>query len=71
MKEENSRRDELKDDDETKMSDETVEMIASGYEWVCPICDFLRKEIEINDTVYCENCNTEFEVFEVHHALRG
>lgn len=32
---------------------ESVDLIASGYEWVCPHCDKLNREIEITQTVTC------------------
>lgn len=47
---------------------ETVDLIASGYEWTCPKCDTLNREIAIKETVKCANCGEEFEVGEVDHA---
>ena len=49
---------------------QTVELIASGYEWECPECEFLNKEIEITLTVTCEHCQEKFEVdvYGAHHA---
>jgi hypothetical protein len=31
----------------------SVDIIASGYEWICPKCDKLNLEIEITETVTC------------------
>lgn len=38
-----------------------VDIIASGYEWICPDCETLNREIEINETVKCVCCDAEFE----------
>jgi hypothetical protein len=32
---------------------DTVDLIASGYEWICPHCDKLNHEIEATETVMC------------------
>ena len=49
--------------------DEYVDLIASGYEWVCPQCDRLNKEIDAsNQFVKCENCKNSFEVMDIDHA---
>lgn len=47
---------------------ETVELIAAGYEWNCPTCDHLNKEIEILNTVTCRACERQFQVTEYDHA---
>ena len=47
---------------------ETVDMIASGYEWICPDCEWFNKEIEIECEVSCSNCSKTFEVGVVEHA---
>lgn len=47
---------------------DTVELIASGYEWVCPKCKAFKKEIEITEEVFCNNCMTRFVVDNYHHA---
>lgn len=49
---------------------ETVDLIASGYEWTCPKCDALNKEIEITETVKCSECGIEFEIGDVNHAYK-
>ena len=48
---------------------EEVELIASGYEWVCPNCDTYVEEIEILKFVLCPECEKEFGVFEYYHAF--
>lgn len=49
---------------------ESISMIASGYEWICPNCDDFQKEIEIVQEVKCRNCGAEYEVSEVSHAYK-
>lgn len=49
--------------------EESVELIASGYEWSCPNCDKLNEEIEIRDKVKCAGCGRGFEVENADHAL--
>ncbi|MGD8455578.1 MAG: hypothetical protein PVF83_04265 [Anaerolineales bacterium] len=53
----------IEDDEE-----ETVELIASGYEWTCPHCDYLNKEIEIPEKVVCSRCKREYEVENADHV---
>ncbi len=49
---------------------ETVDVIASGYEWECPseYCGRLNNEIEITETVKCRNCNITYETNPAEHA---
>ena len=47
---------------------ESVELIASGYEWECPECEWLNLEIEITEFVTCEHCKEKFKVTEYYHA---
>ena len=54
---------------------ESVDLIASGYEWICPNCDNLNKEIEIpkyqtppRDEVMCDKCYNMFKINDVQHA---
>ena len=49
-------------------TEDSVELIASGYEWECPHCDTLIKEIEIPETVMCSECRKEYEVDTTDHA---
>jgi hypothetical protein len=59
--------------EENKMNDEynetSVSLIASGYEWTCPNCDTLNKEIEVTEKVFCDNCANFYNVEEYNHAL--
>lgn len=32
---------------------ESVDLVASGYEWICPNCEKLNREIEVTATVEC------------------
>jgi len=43
------------------MGKKSVDMIASGYEWICPVCDYKNKEIEIEIAVTCFHCHGSFE----------
>jgi len=53
--------------DKTAM--ESVDLIASGYEWICPRCNELNREIETLEVVTCRNCqNGSFTVGTVNHA---
>ena len=47
---------------------QTIELIASGYEWICPVCENFQKEIETSCKVTCKKCNRTFEVSNIHHA---
>lgn len=49
---------------------ETVDIIASGYEWICPKCERLNREIEITETVICEgvDCREEYKTEPAVHA---
>lgn len=38
-----------------------VDVIVSGYEWICTNCNELNKEIEYKEKVVCSDCGTEFE----------
>ncbi len=46
----------------------TVDVIASGFEWICPNCEFIHRDIEITSSLHCSRCNIDFERGEVHHA---
>lgn len=49
-------------------ADETVDMIASGYEAICPICETAIHTIEIVETVTCPTCGITHPVDETEHA---
>ena len=48
--------------------EESVDLIASGYEWTCPECELLNHEIEITETVECHKCKKRYLVDEADHA---
>ena len=45
-----------------------VYLLSAGYEWTCPICEELNKEIEITKSVKCSSCGKEFEVAGADHV---
>ena len=53
---------------EEEQEEDSVEMIASGYEWTCPKCEALMQEIEITPKVKCHDCSTVYNVDDYHHA---
>jgi hypothetical protein len=46
----------------------SVELIASGYEWICPDCNQFNKEIEVLSHVTCSECRKGFYVSDYLHA---
>lgn len=46
----------------------SVELIASGYDWVCPNCDEFNHEIEVTEQVTCKHCQHIYTVAEYYHA---
>ena len=48
---------------------QTVDLIASGYEWTCPECGNLHHEIEANGPVVCDCCKKVFETNPPEHAI--
>lgn len=56
-------------DDITDAQDfEEVDIIASGYDWICPNCDEMNHEIEITEMVCCKDCKQKYRTNEAHHA---
>lgn len=47
----------------------TVDIIASGYEWICPNCEYLNHEIEVNEIVTCIVCEKSFGTNAPEHAV--
>jgi len=47
----------------------TVDIIASGYEWECPVCEFPNNEISVTPEVKCHNCEEIFKVENYFHAI--
>ena len=50
---------------------ESVDIIASGYEWICPHCDTLNKlsEYPSSQIVVCEQCGETCEAELPEHAI--
>lgn len=46
-----------------------VDVIASGYEWICPVCNQFNKEIEYLQYYTCSNCSKGFPTNCPEHAL--
>ena len=46
-----------------------VDLIASGYEFICPSCNGFNTEMGIKEIVTCEFCNKSYETREIHHAF--
>lgn len=53
---------------ESVITGESVSLIASGYEWMCPNCDYLNTEIEIVEVVKCRECYHVYNTDEPDHA---
>ena len=49
---------------------EEVELIASGYEWICPKCGGFNTHYEIppGDIIECRFCKTKFKIKDFFHA---
>lgn len=48
---------------------DSVTLIASGYEWICPKCEHFNHEIEVTPAVTCDNCQAMWEVNDYYHAI--
>ena len=46
-----------------------VDVIASGYEWVCPKCGTLNKEMEYKPYYCCCKCAEEVQANLPEHAM--
>ena len=51
--------------------DEFVDVIASGYEWVCLSCNHFNNEIEITEEVKCGGCRQTFKTNPPEHAYEN
>ncbi len=51
----------LGDADKAVEQSKTVNVIASGYEWVCPTCKTFNRTIEHTEIVTCESCKLSFK----------
>ena len=48
---------------------EKVDIIAAGYEWLCPKCEHLNKDPEIYSEICCQSCEELFDVGSIEHAF--
>ena len=48
---------------------EFVDIIARGYEWICPECNFHNANYEWISEVECVNCGKEFQTNPPEHCL--
>ena len=48
---------------------EPVDLIASGYEWICGNCGTMNTEIEIYESVGCNDCGATFYTGDAEHAF--
>jgi len=56
------------DNPESPFEAESVDLIASGYEWICPNCDYPNHEIEITESVDCKDCGNWYKTNPAEHA---
>jgi hypothetical protein len=56
------------EDDIEEEEDNSVDLIASGYDWECPNCGNWAHTIEITEKVKCDTCSNEFKVHNFEHA---
>jgi len=49
---------------------EMVDVVACGYEWICPICDTYHRIISFpkNPVVVCDACETTVKLNSPKHA---
>ncbi len=47
---------------------EGVEIIASGYEWICPYCEQFHRILETTEEVKCQRCHRRYKVTDIHDA---
>ena len=51
------------------MANEIVDIIASGYEWICPKCETLNRHCEYTEIVECVNCGKQYNTAPPEHAI--
>jgi len=51
------------------VTDESVSLIAAGYEWECPNCTVLNREIEVTANVECPVCHRVYRTDNADHAF--
>lgn len=48
---------------------QSVDLIVSGYEWTCPVCHSLKREIEAKSELECPQCESKFNCGELRHTF--
>jgi hypothetical protein len=48
---------------------ETVELVATCYEWICPECFGLNEEPEVKVEVTCRKCGVGSKVSQARHGV--
>uniref|UniRef100_A0A6M3KXR6 Uncharacterized protein n=1 Tax=viral metagenome TaxID=1070528 RepID=A0A6M3KXR6_9ZZZZ len=46
----------------------SVDVIASGYEWECPVCEKLMREVAYSEEVTCHWCKRKYIANLPEHA---
>lgn len=51
-------------------SRDTLDLVASGYEWLCPQCDEIQHEdiVPEADDLTCQNCGANYKKGNISHA---
>ena len=70
MKLREEKKEEKKEERESDM-ESSVDIIASGYEFICPKCEAYNKIIQTATEVECGSCLKAFSVSEIEHAIGG
>ncbi len=62
--------DDIRASEDRPQGAKSVDCVASGYEWNCPVCDTLNKIGWWKETVTCKNpkCGRSFELNPPEHA---
>lgn len=61
--------DSIQNEVEKFFSDTQADLIASGYEWICPACSHFNKVIEWLPSVTCSKCHNTFDSNIPEHAI--
>lgn len=54
---------------EDEVSDVEADVIAASYEWVCPCCGMLHRQVEWTQWVRCGPCRKAFRSAPPRHAI--
>jgi hypothetical protein len=49
------------DEQEPEDEEDSVDLIASGYDWICPFCETMNHVIEYDEKVTCRDCGHTYE----------